>query len=35
MLHIERTYDGFKLSMHLGGSSFSSCDMNPTTGDTF
>lgn len=31
MLHIERTYDGFKLSMHLGGSSFSSCDMNPTT----
>ena len=31
MLHIERTYDGFKLSMHLGGSAFSSCDMNPTT----
>ena len=31
MLNMEMTHYGLKLSMHLGGSAFSSCDMNPTT----
>ena len=31
MLNMEMTHYGLKLSMSLGGSAFSSCDMNPTT----